>query len=77
MPNVAGQIAKIRKLGYPTADKAELTALYKEADGVLASIKKNPTAAVESSTSPFADVATKQRAYGFTSCGAGPSSSSS
>jgi hypothetical protein len=28
-PNIAAQIAKIRKLGFPTADKTQLTALFK------------------------------------------------
>ena len=69
VPNIAGQLAKIRKLGFPMADKASLTALFTKADKDLARIKKNPALAVQSGSEPFADVKPQLRAYGLTVCG--------
>jgi hypothetical protein len=77
VPNIAGQIASIRKLGFPSADKAQLTAVFKKADQVLAGVKKNPAAAASSDTNPFADVFPELDAYGLTDCGGGDSSSTS
>jgi len=68
VPNVAGQIVKIRKLGYPAGDKAQLSAIFKQADQVLATIKRDPAAAIQSAD-PFADVNPKLNAYGLTDCG--------
>jgi hypothetical protein len=71
VPNVAGQIAKIRKLGFPAEDKAQLDAMFKEASKVLADIKRNPELALQSDPDAFADVNPKLRAYGLTECGSG------
>jgi hypothetical protein len=76
VPNIAGQIAKIRKLGLPAGDETQLQALFAEAGQVLAKIKADPAAALASSTSPFADVSAKQQAYGFKVCGGAGGSSS-
>jgi hypothetical protein len=77
IPNVAGQIAAIRKLGFPAADKAELDATLKEASAVLAGIKKDPTSVLTATTSPFAAVDAKLSAYGVTECASGGDSSDS
>jgi hypothetical protein len=75
VPNIAGQIASIRKLGFPSADKAQLTTLFKKVDQVLAKVKKNPAAAASSDTNPFADISPELEAYGLTECGASGDSS--
>ena len=77
IPNITGQIAAIRKLGFPSADKAELDATLKEASQVLADIKKDPTVLFSGSTSPFAAVHAKLSAYGITECANGGDSSGS
>lgn len=74
VPNIAAQLAKIQKLGYPPGDKAQLQAISTEARGVLKTIKADPAATLRATTNPWADVAAKQQAYGFTSCGADASS---
>ena len=71
VPNVAGQIAKLRKLGFPAEDKAQLTSLFQAADQVLVQFKRDPVGSITADTDPFADVNAQLRAYGLTTC-AGP-----
>ena len=67
VPNISGQIAAIRKLGFPAADKEQLTALFASAERILARIKKNPSL-VTGSDDPFAAVNQELSAYGLTVC---------
>jgi hypothetical protein len=68
VPNVTGQIAAIRKLGFPSADKAQLDATLKEASQVLADIKKDPVGSLTGDSDPFAAVNSELSAYGLTTC---------
>jgi hypothetical protein len=67
VPNIGGQIAAIRKLGYPTGDRAQLTALFASAERVLARIKKNPKLAT-GGVDPLRAVKEELSAYGLHSC---------
>jgi hypothetical protein len=67
VPSVASQIVKIRKLGYPSGDKAQLVALFASAERILGRIKKNPTL-VAGEDDPFAAVNQELSVYGLHVC---------
>jgi hypothetical protein len=67
VPPVPGQIAAIRKLGFPAADKAQLTALFAGAEKILARIKKDPSV-VTGRDDPFEAVNQELSAYGLHQC---------
>jgi hypothetical protein len=55
VPNVRGQLAKLKALGYPAGDKATLQKLYSSAEHVLSMIAKSPGKYATTSTDPFTE----------------------
>src|SRR5688572_11635655 len=74
VPNIAGQIAKIRKLGFPPADKRQLESMFSKAEKDLARVARDPSRVLDD---PFANVNPDLAAYGLTECGGGDAASSS
>ena len=70
VPNVKGQIDKLRDLGYPEGDKATLSGILDDADQVLDDISKDPATYIKNvDKDPFVEVNKGFSAYGLTDCG--------
>ena len=69
MPSVRKQISRIRDLGYPPGDKAELDAVYTKTEKALDQIEKDPERYRTATSNPFADENKFLKSYGLTACG--------
>ncbi len=71
IPNVQGQIDKIKKLGAPEGDEATVETIVSEAQAALDEAKKDPTVLTSNGPDPFAKANKFANAYGLTACGSG------
>jgi hypothetical protein len=69
VPAVRKQISRIRDLGYPPGDKAELDAVYTKTEKALDQIEKDPERYRTATTNPFANENKFLKSYGLTACG--------
>lgn len=68
IPNIRGQIADLRALGYPEGDEETLEGIYSEAESVLDEAEADPS--LMTSDAVFDETNTALVDYGLTTCGA-------
>jgi hypothetical protein len=70
LPNIEGQLTKLKALEPPKADKDTINAMLNSLESSIAKAKADPaTLNASGSTSPFADANAKAKAYGLKVCG--------
>jgi hypothetical protein len=70
VPNIEGQLTKLRALDQPKDDKDTINAIYDALEADIGKAKSDPaTLNASGSTSPFADANAKAKAYGMKVCG--------
>jgi hypothetical protein len=70
LPNIEGQLTKLRALEQPKDDKDTINAIYDALEADIGKAKSDPAVLNASgSTSPFADANAKAKAYGMKVCG--------
>jgi len=69
IPNIRGQVADIRALGFPAGDEATLGGIFDQVEGVLDAAAADPASMLDESTDEFAEVNTKLTDYGLATCG--------
>ena len=66
IPNIRGQLADIRDLGFPEADADELEAIFDQADTIVDEVEEEPISITEGN--PFAPINPDLTEYGLETC---------
>jgi len=66
IPGIRDQLHQLRSLGYPKGDKAELEAIFNDAEALLARVERNPSLL---DGHLFDEVNRRLTAYGLRICG--------
>lgn len=69
IPNIRGQVADIRALGFPAGDEATLDGLFDQVEHILDQAQANPASMMDDTASPFEAVNQQLIGYGLDTCG--------
>jgi hypothetical protein len=77
IPATRDEIARIRKIGLPTADANRLNGVLFDMSAVLDDLAADPNEVLDQGSTVFEDINRRLDDYGLTACGSGTASSDS